>query len=119
MCYLELKKDHEKQRMLILLLLVMFVRSFVSVFAKIAGQYEILSVQFCLYYGISLMIMAVYAIFWQIVLEKNSLTAAYMVKGLTSVYIYIWSVVFFGEQMSVNELIGAAFIILGVLISQR
>ena len=116
---MELKKTHVKQKMWFLLLFAIFLNSFVSVFAKVAGRYELLSVQFCLYYGMSIMIMIVYAVCWQVALEKISLVSAYMVRGLTSVYIYIWSIIFFGEKMSVSEIVGAIFIVLGVLISQR
>lgn len=113
------KKTHVKQKMWFLLLPAIFLKSFVSVFAKMAGQYEFLSVQFCLLYGTSIMIMVVYAVCWQVALEKISLVSAYMVRGLTSVYIYMWSVIFFGEKMSVTEIVGAIFIVLGVFLSQR
>ncbi len=116
---MKLKENHVKQRMWLLLMFAIFLYSFVSVFAKIAGQYDFLTIQFGLFYGISLTILGVYAVFWQIALEKIPLVSAYMVRSLISVYIYIWSIVFFGEKMTVTEIVGAMFIILGVIISQK
>ena len=66
--------------------LLLFMYSFCGVFSKMAAQNEILSIKFCLFYGASLLILGLYAIFWQQVLKKFTLTTAFINKTITLVW---------------------------------
>ena len=68
---------------------------------------------FCLAVGI----MALYAVAWQLLLERLPLTTAYLRKGLTYVLIFVWAAVFFHEQIQPKQIIGMAVIIVGMVVS--
>ena len=65
-----MKKMQSKVKDYILLHTLLFLFSFCSIFSKLAASYEFLSLQFCLFYGISIMILGIYAILWQQILKK-------------------------------------------------
>ena len=50
--------------------------SFCGVFSKLASQNEFLSIKFIIFYVISILILGIYAILWQQILKKFSLTTA-------------------------------------------
>jgi len=101
----------------ILLAVSLIIQSFSSVFIKLAGKQEFLSVYFILYYVLALFCLGVFAVMWQIILEKLPLSTAYMRKGVTYVLIMIWSVVLFGEHITVWNIIGCILIIAGVTVN--
>lgn len=111
--------SREKKHAYGLLLIAIFLSSFVSVFSKIAGQHQFLSIKFCLFYGTALFILMCYAVCWQLSLEKIDLVLAYSFRGLLSVFIYLWAVVIFHERLEIHEVIGVIMIMIGVCISQK
>lgn len=100
------------------ILLAIFASSFVGVLSKLAAQHPFLSIQFLLYYGLALVILAAYSMVWQICLERVPLIIAYSLRGLLFVFVCIWSVLFFEEEISPLQVIGLLMIILGIGISQ-
>ncbi len=94
--------------------LLLFCFSFCGVFSKLASQNEFLSIKFCIFYGISLFILGMYAIFWQQILKKISLTTAFFNKAVTIIWGMLWGVLFFRETISINMIIGAIIVLIGV-----
>ncbi|MGN1327338.1 MAG: EamA family transporter, partial [Clostridia bacterium] len=88
--------------------------SFCGVFSKLAAQNEFLSLQFCLFYGLSIIILAIYAIFWQQILKHFSLTTAFLNKSVTIIWGMLWGTLFFAEEITVNMIIGAVIVLIGV-----
>jgi drug/metabolite transporter (DMT)-like permease len=88
--------------------------SFVIVVSKIAASYEFLSPKFLLFYGIELAMIMVYAFFWQKIIKKFSLVAAFSNKGIIIFWTLIWSVLFFNDSIRVNHIIGMVIIIAGI-----
>jgi len=58
--------------------------------------------------------MPVYAFFWQKVLKRFDLSVAYANTGMYVVWTMAWAALFFGESIRLNNLLGAAVVILGV-----
>lgn len=81
---------------------------------KLAAGYEILSRQFCFFYGMGLFFLLVYAVLWQQILKCFTLTTAYANRSLVMILTMIWGVLLFKEQITLNMLIGAAIILFGV-----
>lgn len=108
----EKKKNRGKIYLLISLSLVL--QSLSSVFIKYAGQYEMLSPEFIFYYIVAVGCLGLFAIMWQFLLELIPLTTAYLRKGILYILILIWSVILFGEQVTVNNIIGSIIIIAGI-----
>ncbi len=112
-------KNSSDKKTYILLFTAVFISSFVSVLSKMAGHYPLFSVGFLFFYGLALLVLAGYAVVWQLSLERISLISAYMVRGLLFILIYIWSVVIFHEKLTLRQIIGAVIIGIGVLVSQN
>lgn len=100
----------------IFLHVVLLLYSLCSVCSKNAAAYDFLSLNWMLWYGLSLCGLFAYAILWQQVLKKMPLSIAYANKAVVILWGIIWSVSFFRETLKPNMLIGAAIIIIGVYI---
>lgn len=98
----------------ILLHLLLFAYSFCGVFSKLAAQNEFLSIKFCLFYGISIMILGIYAILWQQILKKFSLTTAFFNKAVTIIWGMLWGIIFFKETVTWNMIVGTIIVLIGV-----
>lgn len=101
---------------LILLHFVLLLYSLCSICSKNAATYNFLSLNWILWYGLSLTGLLTYAILWQQVIKRMPLTIAYANKAVVIIWGIVWGVLFFQETIKPNMLIGAAIIILGVAI---
>ena len=82
---------------------------------KLASMEEFLSIHFCIFYGIELGIILLYAVLWQIILKKVPLTIAYMSKSITIVFNLFIAHFIFSESININNIIGAVVIISGII----
>lgn len=87
-----------------------------SVCSKMASKEAFLSLKFCVYYGLVLTILGVYAIFWQQIIKRISLTAAYANKAVTVVWGLIWGILIFREQITFSKIAGCVLIVAGVIL---
>ena len=85
-----------------------------TIFAKCASQAGILEIRFFVFIAMEIACLALYAILWQQVLRRFSLLTAMSSKGIVVVFSLLWAAMLFGENITVNNLIGAVFIILGI-----
>ena len=90
--------------------------SFSGVMSKSAAGEAFLSLRFCLFYGGMILILGVYAICWQQLIKRLPLSLAYANKAVTVIWGMVWGVMFFGEQITAKKLIGAAIVIVGVVL---
>lgn len=97
--------------------------SLTSVFSKLASiQYNKYGLKgIGLYVFLFLMIAncGVYAIAWQKVMKKFSLSTAYANKSVYLLWSQIWAVVIFHENLSVQNIIGLLVVLVGVWTVQR
>lgn len=105
---------NENIKYFIYLHLLMLFYSMGAVCSKWASGYQVLSTRFIALYAIVLLILGIYAILWQQILKKMSLITAYANKAVTVIWGMVWGMVIFKEQLSINHVIGAVIIILGV-----
>lgn len=108
----------KKRNVYILALFAIFVESFSAVSMKVAGRYNMLSIEWLFFYGLAVFVLMMYSVMWQLLLEKLPLSTAYLRKGITYILVFIWAFVFFGEKISPGQLLGAAIIIIGMVVSQ-
>jgi drug/metabolite transporter (DMT)-like permease len=108
-------KGSEK-RYFILLHMLMLLMSFGGVFSKKAAAENFLSLKWLVLYGALLLVLMIYAVFWQQILKHMKLSTAYACKSATVVWGMIWGVLFFNEQLSVKQIIGGVFVIAGVIL---
>ena len=101
---------------IILLHLLMTVYSANGIVSKMAAANEVLSFKWCLFYGIELVILAIYALGWQQIIKRMDLTTAYANKAVTVIWGLVWGLIFFGEKVTAGKLIGAALVVAGVVL---
>ena len=95
---------------------LLLIFSLSGFFSKKASLEEPFSSRFLFYYFIVLAIMAIYAIGWQQVIKKIPLTTAYANKAVCTIWGMIWGSCFFNETVSLKRLIGAAVVIIGIVV---
>ncbi|MDD3138296.1 MAG: transporter [Lachnospiraceae bacterium] len=110
-----MKKINSTLKIYGVLHILLIIYSLTGIFSKLAGKEKFLSFQFCLYYGIVIFFLGIYAIGWQQILKYLPLTTAFANKAAIVVWGIIWGVLFFDEQISVGKLIGAVIVIVGVI----
>lgn len=86
----------------------------VTIFTRYASQHEFLSMPYCLGLCGAIGVMGAYAVGWQQVLKRIELSTAYMFKGTSLVFVMLLAWAIFGEQITLNNIIGACVIILGI-----
>ncbi|MBQ8172202.1 MAG: transporter [Oscillospiraceae bacterium] len=100
----------------LLLHLVLIISTIGGIFSKLASKQPFFSFEFCLFYGLLLLSLGVYAILWQQVLKLLPLNLAYANKGVTIIWGMLWGVLFFSESVSLSNIIGAAVVLGGVIL---
>ena len=97
--------------------------SLTSVFSKLASiQYNRNGLHPPLLYVFLLLMIAncgIYAIAWQQVIKKFSLSTAYANKSIYLLWSQIWAVIIFHEQLSPQNILGILIVLFGVWTVQR
>ena len=104
----------DKVKTFILLHLMLMVYSLSGVCSKFASKEKFLSIRFCFFYGCIILLLGFYAIAWQQIIKQLALTTAFANKAVTIVWGIIWGIIFFQEHVSVNQIVGAIIVIIGV-----
>ena len=97
--------------------------SLTSVFSKLASiQYNRNGLHAPLLYVFLFLMIAncgIYAIAWQQVIKKFSLSTAYANKSVYLLWSQIWAVIIFHEQLSPQNILGILIVLFGVWTVQR
>lgn len=108
------KKGNSQAIALVALHVLLLVYSFSGFFSKKAAYQPFMSPKFILLYAGMLFILAVYAIGWQQIIKRLSLTLAFANKAVTVVWGMVCGALFFGESVTPTMLLGALLVIVGV-----
>lgn len=87
-----------------------------SIFSKSAAEKPFLSAAYLVDYGIVLLILMVYAFFWQKVLKRIPLNVAMANKAATVIWGIILGALVFKERITVCNILGAIIIIVGIIL---
>ena len=79
---------------------MLMVYSMSGIFSKLAAGQPFLSFRFCLYYGVIIALLGLYAIGWQQIIKRMPLTSAYANRAVTVVWGIVWGAVLFGEAIT-------------------
>ena len=104
----------EKIKWFVILHMIILVYSLNSICSKTAAQYDFLSPKWILFYAIVVCILGFYAIAWQQVLKHLPLITTYANKAVTTLWGLVWGFVVFHEGITIQKVVGAAVVILGV-----
>ncbi|MDD6328015.1 MAG: EamA family transporter [Eubacteriales bacterium] len=106
--------NKERLKTMLLLHILLFLYSLGAIAAKLAGQQEFMSAKFIFFYGIVLVGLLLYALFWQQILKRVSLITAYANKAVTIIWGVLWGKLIFEETITVWNIIGSMIVICGV-----
>lgn len=87
-----------------------------SICTKMASQQEMLSWPYLLWIAGAIGVMGVYALLWQQILARMPISTAYMFKGTSLIFVLMFSALLFGEAITLNNVIGAVIIIIGIIL---
>lgn len=111
------KKDKKKFiKNIIILQVIILIYTLSTVTAKFASNEEFLSLKFILFYGLEIFILGVYAILWQQIIKKFEISVAYANRAMSLLWSIVWAIVFFGEQITLKNVIGVIIVIIGTII---
>lgn len=105
-----------KAKTLFALHLMLTIYSISGICSKLAGRYSFLSIEFCFFYGIIILLLGFYAIGWQQIIKRLPLSVAFANKAVTVIWGSIWGILLFREAMTIGKMIGMAMVIVGVVL---
>lgn len=108
--------NSSKVKTILTLHIMLMIYSMSGICSKLASQQQFLSVKFCLYYAIIIVLLGFYAIGWQQIIKKLPLTTAFANKAVTVVWGLIWGLLFFNESITIGKIIGATLVVSGVVV---
>ncbi len=106
----------EKIKPYIKLNIILLLYSFSGLCSKIASTKDFLSFDWIVFYGLVMLTLGIYALLWQQILKQIPLNTAYANKSVTLIWGMLWGIVIFKESISLNNIIGAAMVLAGVLL---
>jgi len=104
---------------IVVLHLIVFLYSLGGILAKLASKQPQFSLMWCILYAGILFLLFVYAIGWQLILKRINLTVAFCNKAATIVWGMLWGFLIFNEVLSWQRMLGAALVIIGVVLAVR
>lgn len=136
-------KKQNKKNLYILILISLLVQSFSTVLMKYAslalnaaadrgfpvmGIFECIGKPefwtYCLellpfagFFAGSIVVLMVFSVMWQLLLEKMELTSAYLRKGIYYILVLLWSCVLFDEKITLMNILGSIIIMLGLVLA--
>lgn len=108
------KKMNISVKQIVIIQIAVFFYSLSGVFNKMAALETIPSIKFLFYFGVSICILGCYAIAWQMILKRVPLSTAYSNKPVSMIWGMILGFLIFNETITINMIIGAAIILVGV-----
>ena len=91
----------------------------VGICTKMAAMSEPLSWPYLLWFIGAVGIIGAYAVLWQQVLRRVELSTAYMFKGTTLIFTMLIAALFFGESITIMNIIGSVIIVTGITLLAR
>ncbi|WP_088005192.1 EamA family transporter [Bacillus mycoides] len=92
------------------------IYSIILVYMKWASKFPVTSISFFVaYFGLIVLLFG-YAILWQQVIKNFEISKAYSHRGIIILWSMLWSVFLFGDTIQWNNLLGAAIIIVGIVV---
>ncbi|MCR5799083.1 MAG: DMT family transporter [Lachnospiraceae bacterium] len=101
---------------ILLLQLVIIIYTFNSIIAKFASHTAVWSFEFFMYYAAEVFVLGIYAICWQQMIKRFDLSVAYANRSVAILWTALWSVVIFGEGISLKQMAGILLVVAGTVI---
>lgn len=99
--------------------IILLLQVFSGICLKFASSYNILSINFVLFYALGIFFLILYAFFWQRILRIMPLSTAYMNVSMVIIWMIFVGYLIWGEPITINKIIGALFVITGIIIINK
>lgn len=107
-----------RRNVFLLAAFAVFMESLTSPCLKIGSlNYDTFSLGYFFWFGLAVAILGIYAVCWQLILERLPLTTAYLRRGFSYVLLFVWSTLIFHETITLKQIIGIAVICVGMVVS--
>jgi drug/metabolite transporter (DMT)-like permease len=73
-------------------------------------------VKFLFWFGMEFVVLGIYAILWQQMIKRFELSIAYANRSMAVVWSMIWAVIFFHDTITLKNIVGVCFVVIGTLI---
>lgn len=93
-----------------------FVYACTSICTKMASWQDTLSWPYLFWIAGAIGVMGIYSLLWQQIIARMPISTAYMFKGTSLVFVLMFSALLFDEAISLNNVIGAVIIIIGIIL---
>lgn len=93
-----------------------FLYSVIMIYMKWAAKFPVNSIGFFVAYMGLVVLLFGYAIIWQQVIKPFEISKAYSHRGIIILWGLLWSVIFFEDIIKWNNLLGAAIIMVGIVV---
>lgn len=110
-------KDNTKNFILLHILLLLYSLS--GILSKVASKQEWLSPEFFIYYVGVICILFLYALLWQQLIKRMQISYAYANKAVNVIWGIIWGGLIFHEKIKLQNIVGAFFIVIGIMIMSK
>ena len=104
-----------KKKHIVFLIIIYILFSLSSVFMKYASSYDKLFLKL-IFFTASIGVLGVFSLLWQVALKDIELSKAYMFKSTTLIWSLIYGILFFGETVSIQKIIGIIITMIGMMI---
>lgn len=101
---------------IVLLQAVVVIYTLSSVMSKFAAANVEDMTKFVLFFGLEFALLGIYAVLWQQMIKRFELSVAYANRAMALVWSMIWAVIFFHDEISIQNICGVLLVILGILI---
>lgn len=95
---------------------IVIIYTLSGVAAKGASGSTFLSTSFVAFYGLEICILGAYAILWQQIIKKIDLSIAYANRSIALLWSMVWAVIFFKENVTIQNIMGVLIVIVGTII---
>ena len=95
---------------------LLFFNSICGVCSKLAARQAVFSPWFFLFYGMMLLILLGYAVFWQQIIKHIPLSTAYLNKPVSILWGIMWGRILFQEHLTIRMVVGALIVLSGVIV---
>ena len=106
----------ERVRTIILLHVLLMFYSLCGICSKSAALQPFFSIKFCVFYGIMVIILAIYAIGWQQIIKHFDLSIAYANRAFAIFWSTLWAMLLFGEKITPANTLGIVVIFAGIML---
>ena len=138
-----MQKKNNKTKLYLLIFISLLVQSFSTVLMKYASlalnaandrgfpltgiitvigkpgfwEYCLELFPFAFFFVGAVVVLMVFSVMWQLLLEKMELTSAYLRKGIYYILVLLWSCLLFDEKITLMNVLGSIIIMLGLVVA--